>query len=71
LVRAIIINQEVMIPDVGTVSLFGIEVHDRLELFGLNDSLTFKLVNCVLDVDFGMGINSRQITVLVLMIIFF
>lgn len=71
MVRKIVINREVMVPDVGTVAFFGIGVHNRLELLGLNDSLAFKLVDCVLDVDFGMGINFRQITVLVLMIIFF
>ena len=71
MVRKIVINQKVMIPDVGTVALFGIEVHDRLEFFGVNDSLGFKLLDCVFYIDFGMGIDFGQITVLVLMIIFF
>ena len=71
LIRKIVIDQQVMIPDGGTVALFGIGIHDRLELLGLNDSLAFELVNCVFYVDSGMGIDFWQVTVVVLMIIFF
>ena len=53
------------------MALFGIGIHDILELLGLNDGLAFELVNCVFDVDSGMGIDFRQVIVLVLMIIFF